>query len=119
MNIPEESKRFKKFRQSLGLTQIQMADVLSTKQTIVSKYESGSLQIPLEVVKILRLQYNLNYEWFFHGVGKMKIDGVERNTITTDLKNLLLDNDLTKKKLEQFQRDLIKLIRKVDDLSHS
>lgn len=88
-----------------------MADLLDTKQTIISKYESGSLNIPIEVVKILRLKHKLNYDWFFHGVGKMKADEVERKTITTDLKALILDNNITKSKLEQLQRDLIKLYK--------
>lgn len=109
MNIPEESKRFKKFRKSIGLTQQEMADLLETKQTIISKYESGSLNIPIEAVKTLRLKYKLNYDWFFHGVGKMKTDAVERNTITTDLKALILDNNITKSKLEQLHRDFMRL----------
>lgn len=109
MSISAESKRLRKFRKYIGLNQSQLAYALDSKQTIISKYESGALNIPIDVVKALRVQFNLNYDWFFHGVGKMKTDTVERTTITTDLKNIILDNETIKSKVEKLDRDLKKL----------
>ena len=109
LNITEESKRFKKFRKSIGLTQVEMAELLETQQTVISKYESGQLNIPIDAIKVLRLKYNMNYDWFFHGTGQMKTDKVERNTITTDIKNMMLDINITKAKLEQIHRDFVRL----------
>lgn len=98
--MTQEAKRFKDFRQTIGLTQIELAEALGIKQDVVSRYESGKYTIPLDIVKQLYLKYKLSYTWFFHGYGKKIVDEISRATIATDLKEVLLENNILKEKIK-------------------
>ncbi|MDR0266082.1 MAG: helix-turn-helix domain-containing protein [Sphingobacterium sp.] len=106
--MTQEAKRFKDFRKTIGLTQDQLADALGIKQDLISRYERGVYTIPLDIVKQLYFKYKLNYTWFFHGFGKQQVDEVAKATITTDLKEVLLENNILKEKLrvleDRFER---------------
>ncbi|MGJ1359998.1 helix-turn-helix domain-containing protein [Sphingobacterium siyangense] len=98
--MTQEAKRFKDFRKSLGLTQYQIADDLGVKQDFISRYERGTYTIPLDIVKQLYFKYKLSYIWFFHGYGKKIVDEIPRATIATDLKEVLLENNILKEKIK-------------------
>jgi transcriptional regulator with XRE-family HTH domain len=44
-----EAKEFKRKRMSLGLTQVELAEILDVKSNTVSRYETGLLNIPKTV----------------------------------------------------------------------
>lgn len=118
--MTQEAKRFKDFRQTIGLTQVELADALGVKQDVISRYESGKYTIPLDVVKQLYLKYKLSYTWFFHGYGKQRVDDVARATISTDLKEVLLENNILKEKIkvleDRFERLDISIDKRISNL---
>lgn len=114
--MKQEAIRFKDFRQTLGMTQAQLADELGVTQVRIAKFETGILNVPIDMVKTMYKKYKLSYVWFFHGFGKQRVDDVSKATITTDLKEVLLENKILKekisvleKRLEQFSMRLEKL----------
>ncbi|WGQ15621.1 helix-turn-helix domain-containing protein [Sphingobacterium faecium] len=112
--ITQEAKRFKDFRKSIGLTQVELADDLGIKQDVISRYESGKYVIPLDVVKFLYTKYKLNYVWFFHGFGKKIVDEKAKATLTTDLKEVLLENNILKEKIKVLEGRFEKLDESID-----
>lgn len=118
--MTQEAKRLKEFRQKIGLTQIQLAQELSVGQDTISRYENGSYAIPIDVIKHLYIKYKLNYIWFFHGFGKSKVDEIAKATLTTDLKEVLLENSILKEKVkileDRFERITLALDQRIDKM---
>ncbi|WP_099368116.1 helix-turn-helix domain-containing protein [Sphingobacterium sp. 1.A.4] len=107
--MTQESKRFKEFRQIIGLTQIELSEELGINQDVVSRYESGTYVVPIDIVKELYKKHKLNYIWFFHGFGKPRVDEIAKSTITTDLKEVLLENKILKEKVRVLEDRFEKL----------
>ncbi len=84
----DEGNRLKLFIERENLTQNDVAVMLGKQQSQISKYISGALFIPLEVVKTLHIERNLNYSWFFHGTGPMKVKDKAKATLVTDIVDL-------------------------------
>jgi len=70
-NIKSYSKRFKKFRNSIGLTQKEMAVIVNTTQQSIYQIENGNA-IP-SVVWIINMiiYFDLNAHWFLTGEASM------------------------------------------------
>ncbi len=114
--MTQESKRLREFRKSIGLTQAELSEQLGIKQDVISRYENGTYSIPLDVVKTLYKNHKLNYEWFFHGFGKPKVGEIAKATITTDLKEVLLENKILKEKVRVLENRLENLSKTVDSI---
>lgn len=112
--ITQEAKRFKDFRKSIGLTQVELADDLGIKQDVISRYESGAYSIPIDVVKFLYTKHKLSYIWFFHGFGKKIVDEKPKATLTTDLKEVLLENNILKEKIKVLENRFERLDSSLD-----
>lgn len=56
-------KRLKDLREDKDLTQKQVAEILSCSQTTYSRYETGELNIPVEVLKKLALYFNTSVDY--------------------------------------------------------
>jgi transcriptional regulator with XRE-family HTH domain len=84
----DEGKRLKLFMEKEGIQQHELAAIVGKTQSHISKYISGVLKVPLEVIKILHLKLGLNYTWFFHGKGNMKINTEDKATLLTDIREL-------------------------------
>jgi transcriptional regulator with XRE-family HTH domain len=112
--MTQEAKRFKDFRKTIGLTQYELADTLGVKQDLISRYERGAYTIPLDIVKQLYFKYKLSYVWFFHGYGKQTVDDVGRATIATDLKEVLLENNILKEKIKVLEDRFERLDASID-----
>ncbi len=61
-------KNLKYMRQSRGLTQKNIGDLLGVSFQQVQKYESGANKLPIEHLFRLKNYYGTNYEAFFSGV---------------------------------------------------
>lgn len=102
-----EGKRLKLFRKTFGITQQDMAYTTGRTKGIISRYESGDVTLPIEFIKLLHKHYQLNYEWIFEGVGKMKVDLEEnKRTLVTDIKEVISDVDALKTKVEAMDKIL-------------
>jgi transcriptional regulator with XRE-family HTH domain len=109
--VDQEAKRLRLFMEREGITQDEMAELLDTNQSTVSKYLSGKLKIPLKVVKVLHLKKHLNYEWFFHGTGTVKKGVLEKRNIQTDLVDIHAGLGLMMASQDQMRDLLNKLVR--------
>ena len=63
--------RLKSFRQTLELTQSQMADLVESSLRQYRRYESGEISIPSEKLVPLAVSHNLDLNWLFTGEGTM------------------------------------------------
>ncbi|UIR56354.1 helix-turn-helix transcriptional regulator [Sphingobacterium sp. SRCM116780] len=112
--MKKEAQRLKEFRTLLGLTQTEFSEGVEVSQAYLSKYENGQYEIPIDFVKALYRKYKLNYEWFFHGYGKPILGQIQRATITTDVKELLLENKILKSKIESIEKKITYLMEQLD-----
>lgn len=55
--------RIKDLREDNDLTQQQVANYLNIKQNTYSQYETGSRQIPVDVLKALAVLYNTSMDY--------------------------------------------------------
>lgn len=81
----DEAKRLRMFLEREDLSTYDLAEIIEKPQPTVSKYLTGDLKIPIAVVKTLHLKLRLNYNWFFHGVGTLKVKTDEEKKIIHNL----------------------------------
>lgn len=62
------------FRKSIGLSQEQLAESCNIKQSAVSKYEQGRVEVPLSLMAVLIERYGLNASWMITGKGSSVLD---------------------------------------------
>jgi|SRR5690606_37233482 len=117
--MKSEGLRLREFRNNILLNQTELAEILGVNQDTISRYENGTYLIPLDVVKTLHLRFKLNYTWFFHGMGKPKLDEVSKATITTDLKEVLLENKILKEKIKALEKRYDKIEARLKTLEES
>ena len=65
------NSRFRQFRTSLGINQVELADNIGVKQAAISNYEKEDTPIPDYILIILKLKYNLNESWLRNNEGEM------------------------------------------------
>ncbi len=53
----------KRARESAKMTQQQVADVLNTSRTNITKYETGALEPNIETIGLLAELYNVSTDW--------------------------------------------------------
>ena len=56
-------ERIKQFRQTTGITQAQVAEVLGITQQQYFKYEKGINELPLRYLVVICQEYNLSADW--------------------------------------------------------
>lgn len=55
----------KRARESAKMTQQQVADILNTSRTNITKYETGILEPNIETIGLLAELYNVSTDWLF------------------------------------------------------
>lgn len=109
-NITEEAQRLKVFREAEGLNQTDFAAKLGTVHSIISRYERGRLNIPIDFVKEMHRAFNLSFTWFFTGKGNRKhID--EKANLITDVKTLATNQEILQAQYDGLKHELLKLHR--------
>lgn len=53
----------KRARESAKMTQQQVADILNTSRTNITKYETGALEPNIETIGLLAELYNVSTDW--------------------------------------------------------
>lgn len=106
----EEAERLKVFRKAEGLSQETFAAKLGTVHSIISRYECGRLNIPIDFIKEMHRVYNLSLTWFFTGKGNRKhIE--EKSNLVTDVKTIATNQDILQAQIEGMKHELLKLHR--------
>lgn len=65
----------KRARESAKMTQQQVADILNTSRTNITKYETGALEPNIETIGLLAELYNVSTDWL---LGIKKVISCER-----------------------------------------
>lgn len=55
----------KRARKTCDMTQQQVADMLNTSRSNITKYETGALEPNLETIGLLAELYNVSTDWLF------------------------------------------------------
>ena len=66
-------ERIKIIRSKLNLSQKEFAEKLNIKQNMLSYYESGRSQPPIDVVEKISITFNINTNWLLTGRGDIFI----------------------------------------------
>jgi len=106
--VEDTAKRFKLFREEENLTQTQMAAAIGKNQSQVVRYESGRLAIPIDTVKALEDEFEMNVHWFFDGTGNRK-GKAEKSNLVTDIKTLRDNNLMLLNEVKLLKRNFKKL----------
>jgi hypothetical protein len=64
-------KRFEKVFNELDFSQVEFAEIVGTKQSIVSRMLSGKVKVSLPAMQILYNKYKINLNWLICGSGNM------------------------------------------------
>ena len=70
--LPPEAIRMREFRKHMKLTQKEMGDALNRDAPTITKYEKGQYIVPIEVIKLMHDKMDMDYEWFFSGLGRKR-----------------------------------------------
>lgn len=111
MKYVDEGRRLQLFMEREGLTHQQLADEYEIDRSQITRYISGILKVPLELVKFLHIKYRINYSWFFHGTGTMKVKELEKRKITTDITDILASQSMILAAMESMREDLNRLAK--------
>jgi SOS-response transcriptional repressor LexA len=100
-------ERLKKARQSLGLSQIEIAEVLGFQSNFLSNIERGAKKPPKKLIELFSSRYKINANWILTGEGGMAIE----NAVTTkaiplvkEMENLI--NGITSQKFSEIEARL-------------
>ena len=66
-------KRLKTLRETLGITQKELARTLGVSEMTIRRYEANKFQPDAEVLSKLAKAYNINLHWLLTGEGEMFI----------------------------------------------
>lgn len=119
MKHTEEGNRLKLFMEREGVTQPDIAAMLDVDRSQVSRYISGTQKVPLELVKALHIKYKLNYSWFFHGTGTMKIKELEQKKLMNDITDILATQGMLLATIESMRDTMNKMARDLYAQKHN
>lgn len=108
--INDYANRLRIFRKSEGYGTVDFAEKLSVDRTVLSRYETGHLQMPLKFIRELHDVYNLSFHWFFTGKGSKKHVS-EKPNLLTDISELMTNQELLYNQVESLKYELLKLHR--------
>jgi len=79
MGRNQVAERLKRFRESLNLTQAEMAEAMHMKQGSYSDVERGKVKVSGELLKQLIQEYRISPIWLYEGTGKTTLENVHLN----------------------------------------
>jgi transcriptional regulator with XRE-family HTH domain len=106
MIATDENDRLKLFIEREGITQKDLVELSGKDQSEVSRMINGRIKVPLALVKKLHLKYKINYSWFFHGTGTVKVKEIEKRKLMNDVTDILATQSMLLQTIEQM-RDTI------------
>ena len=91
-------KRLREMRKYFGMTQVQFAERIGTKQGNVADWERGRAAPSLEAMHGIVKGFNVNLHWLLTGQGDMMLPAIDVNKQQQDFKKKVFDlirNELT------------------------
>lgn len=93
-NIEDGSaERLKTLRKSLGMTQIEFAEIINSSNGHVSDMEKGRKNITESTMDLLELKKNVNIDWLRTGKGGMFNELPEEDEVAAYVSELLEDDE--------------------------
>lgn len=93
-NIEDGSaERLKTLRKSLGMTQIEFAEIINSSNGHVSDMEKGRKNITDSTMDLLELKKNVNIDWLRTGRGEMFNELPEEDEVAAYVSDLLEDEE--------------------------
>lgn len=93
-NIEDGSaERLKTLRKSLGMTQIEFAEIINSSNGHVSDMEKGRKNITDSTMDLLELKKNVNIDWLRTGKGEMFNELPEEDEVAAYVSDLLEDDE--------------------------
>lgn len=92
------NRNLKILRESLGLSQKEMASKLLVSDTIISRIEKGDRKVTNRLLTQICKEFNVNKDWFLSGEGEMfnSLDDLELSEL---MGKLFADDDIFLKKV--------------------
>lgn len=109
-NITEEAQRLKVFRKAEKMGQEEFGKLTGVDHSIVSRYENGRLNIPIDYVKKLHEVFDMSTTWFYSGKGSRK-HVEEKANLVTDMKTLITNQKMMAEQISALKAELMKLHR--------
>jgi transcriptional regulator with XRE-family HTH domain len=93
-NMDEKTKkaigrRFREFRETIGMKRIDMAKLCKVSQSLISNFENGRAILHTKYLIILNRELRLNIHWLFGGQGPMHLKDKETREKYSELEQLL------------------------------
>ena len=103
--VARNGQKLKQFRKKNGFTQSDIANILGKHNSVVSKYELGTLSIPESVITILNRRYNI-------GLKSTKKSSNKVQSCKT------VKEEVIAQALESIENNFQQLLASVQDLKH-
>jgi transcriptional regulator with XRE-family HTH domain len=107
----QEAERLRMFMEKENISSEELQNLTKKLQPTISKYLNGHLRIPAAVVKMLHFKYHLNFNWFYLGTGRMKVNVLDKRDLVTDITEMKADILLVTTKLQRAEETIAKLVQ--------
>ena len=113
--VSDEAKRLQLFMDREDLSQKELGRIIGKPASTVNKYLKGKLIIPFQVVKTLHFKFRINFNWFYVGVGHMKLTEKDKDankkSLITDVSDIKVDQAQILARMESMEVKFNKLVR--------
>lgn len=87
------NERIREVRKTLGLTMEKFGSRLGVKRNTVSQWESGTNNVPEQMIKSICREYGVDYLWLTEGKGQMFLEMSRDDEVLKYTQDLLDDTD--------------------------
>lgn len=110
------NERIREVRKMLGLTMEKFGSRLGVKRNTVSQWESGTNNVPEQMIKSICREYGVDYLWLTEGKGQMFLEMSRDDEVLKYTQDLLDD---TEDEVANSIKNFIVSYYKMDDNSKS
>ncbi|TDS14784.1 helix-turn-helix domain-containing protein [Sphingobacterium paludis] len=115
LSYKSEAARLVKFRKKHQISQVELAELLGTKQPYISRVEKGESPLMFHHLRILRNKYKFNINWYCTGQGTMISGEEDKSTLIADVTTVKKDYEDLGRQYDELKKIVYKLVRDVYD----
>lgn len=113
----ETNKRFKKFRETVFVTQEEAAKFLGIKQSMISRIERGVHILHPDHRKKLITEKSMNPKWYDTGIGNMLLTKEDKKRPTiVDVKDLQADIEQLRSEVTSLRTNMKMMLKMINEL---
>lgn len=109
------AQRLNEFLKKENISQTELGRIIGMPPDRINKYVNGTLKIPFEIVLAMHQKLLLNFNWFYAGTGKRKLESLGKKELMTDLSEVAANQRATIAMIEGLTDRLSKIERIVYD----